>query len=211
MPFAADTPAQVRLKIRQGQIQGPTAGLCPGYAQANLVVLPQALAYDFLLFAQRNPRACPLLEVSDTGSRLLTDIAPGADIATDLPKYRVYEHGAMVCERTDVSSLWRDDLVSFLIGCSFSFEADLLEAGIPVRHIEEGRNVPMYITNIPCAPAGAFHGNMVVSMRPMSIATPSAASRSPAPCPGCTARPYTLAILRSSAYATSTGRILATR
>lgn len=92
----------------------------------------------------------------------------GADIATDLPKYRVYEHGAMVCERTDVSSLWRDDLVSFLIGCSFSFEADLLEAGIPVRHIEEGRNVPMYITNIPCAPAGAFHGNMVVSMRPMS-------------------------------------------
>ena len=143
MPFAADTPAQVRLKIRQGQIQGPTAGLCPGYAQANLVVLPQALAYDFLLFAQRNPRACPLLEVSDTGSRLLTDIAPGADIATDLPKYRVYEHGAMVCERTDVSSLWRDDLVSFLIGCSFSFEADLLEAGIPVRHIEEGRNVPM--------------------------------------------------------------------
>ena len=168
MPFAADTPAQVRLKIRQGQIQGPTAGLCPGYAQANLVVLPQALAYDFLLFAQRNPRACPLLEVSDTGSRLLTDIAPGADIATDLPKYRVYEHGAMVCERTDVSSLWRDDLVSFLIGCSFSFEADLLEAGIPVRHIEEGRNVPMYITNIPCAPAGAFHGNMVVSMRPMS-------------------------------------------
>ena len=168
MPFAADTPAQVRLKIRQGQIQGPTAGLCPGYAQANLVVLPQALAYDFLLFAQRNPRACPLLEVSDTGSRLLTDIAPGADIATDLPKYRVYEHGAMVCERTDVSSLWRDDLVSFLIGCSFSFEADLLEAGIPVRHIEEGRNVPMYITNIPCAPAGAFHGSMVVSMRPMS-------------------------------------------
>lgn len=168
MPFAVDTPAQVRLKIRQGQIQGPTAGLCPGYAQANLVVLPQALAYDFLLFAQRNPRACPLLEVSDTGSRLLTDIAPGADIATDLPKYRVYEHGAMVCERTDVSSLWRDDLVSFLIGCSFSFEADLLEAGIPVRHIEEGRNVPMYITNIPCAPAGTFHGNMVVSMRPMS-------------------------------------------
>ena len=170
MPFAADTPAQVRLKIRQGQIQGPTAGLCPGYAQANLVVLPQALAYDFLLFAQRNPRACPLLEVSDTGSRLLTDIAPGADIATDLPKYRVYERGAMVCERTDVSSLWRDDLVSFLIGCSFSFEADLLEAGIPVRHIEEGRNVPMYITNIPCAPAGAFHGNMVVSMRPCARA-----------------------------------------
>lgn len=169
MDYTVSSPAQVRQLIRQGQIQGPTAGLCAGYAQANLVVLPQSLAYDFLLFAQRNPRACPLLEVSDTGSRLLREIAPGADIATDIPKYRVYEHGVLTGEYTDVSRFWRDDLVSFLIGCSFSFEADLLEAGVPVRHIEEGRNVPMYVTSIPCAPAGVFHGNMVVSMRPMPV------------------------------------------
>lgn len=167
---------------------------------------------NFLLFAQRNPRACPLLEVSDTGSRLLTDIAPGADIATDLPKYRVTST-ARWCANAPTylrsgGTIWW----SFLIGCSFSFEADLLEAGIPVRHIEEGRNVPMYITNIPCAPAGAFHGNMVVSMRPMSY---SDAIRSiqitGAHAPGARRAPYTLAILRSSAYATSTGRILATR
>jgi uncharacterized protein YcsI (UPF0317 family) len=120
-----------------------------------------------LLFAQRNPKACPLLEVTDTGSRFLKEIAKGADIATDLPKYRVYEHGVMTGEYTDVSHLWRDDLVSFLIGCSFSFEGELLEASVPVRHIEENRNVPMYLTNIPCTPAGVFHGNMVVSMRPM--------------------------------------------
>ena len=169
MDYTVSSPAQVRQLIRQGQIQGPTAGLCAGYAQANLVVLPQSLAYDFLLFAQRNPRACPLLEVSDTGSRLLREIAPGADIATDIPKYRVYEHGVLTGEYTDVSRFWRDDLVSFLIGCSFSFEADLLEAGVPVRHIEEGCNVPMYVTSIPCAPAGVFHGNMVVSMRPMPV------------------------------------------
>ena len=169
MDYTVSSPAQVRQLIRQGQIQGPTAGLCAGYAQANLVVQPQSLAYDFLLFAQRNPRACPLLEVSDTGSRLLREIAPGADIATDIPKYRVYEHGVLTGEYTDVSRFWRDDLVSFLIGCSFSFEADLLEAGVPVRHIEEGCNVPMYVTSIPCAPAGVFHGNMVVSMRPMPV------------------------------------------
>ena len=163
----AEAPVQVRERIRRGELTGPTAGLCPGYAQANLVVLPRALAYDFLLYAQRNPRACPLLEVTDTGSRTLKRIAPGADIATDLPRYRVWEHGELTGEYTDVSAFWRDDLVSFLIGCSFSFEDDLLQAGVPVRHIEEGRNVPMYLTNIACEPAGVFHGSMVVSMRPM--------------------------------------------
>lgn len=162
-----ETPAQVREKIRRGELTGPTAGLCPGYAQANLVVLPKALAYDFLLFAQRNPKSCPLLEVTDTGDRRLHNIAKDADIATDLPRYRVWEHGKLVGEYTDVSAFWREDLVSFLIGCSFSFEDDLLQAGVPVRHIEEGRNVPMFLTNIPCEPAGVFHGNMVVSMRPM--------------------------------------------
>ncbi len=161
------SPAQVRQRIRSGEFTGQTSGLCPGYAQANLVVLPKEYAYDFLLFAQRNPKACPLLEVSDTGSRFLKDMAPGADIATDIPRYRIYENGVLTREVTDASPFWRDDLVSFLIGCSFSFEADLLEAGIPVRQIEEGCNVPMYDTSLPCSPAGVFHGNMVVSMRPI--------------------------------------------
>ena len=170
MDLRTASPADVRARIRAGEITGPTAGMCGGYAQANLVVLPKAQAYDFLLFAQRNPRSCPLLEVTDEGSRLLRTVAPGADIASDIPRYRVYENGALTGEYTDVSSFWRDDLVSFLIGCSFSFEEDLLQAGIPVRHIEQGRNVPMYLTNIPCAPAGVFHGNMVVSMRPLPYA-----------------------------------------
>jgi uncharacterized protein YcsI (UPF0317 family) len=141
--------------------------MCSGYAQANLAVLPKDLAYDFLLFTQRNPRSCPVLEVSDLGSRTLSFLAKDADIATDIPKYRFYKKGVLEGEYDDVRELWRKDFVTFLIGCSFSFEAELLEAGIPVRHIEEGRNVPMYRTSIECAPAGVFHGNMVVSMRPI--------------------------------------------
>lgn len=163
-------PADVRRLIREGEITGPTAGMCGGYAQANLVVLPKALAYDFLLFAQRNPKPCPILEVSDEGSRELHKIAPGCDIARDIPKYRVYDRGVLRGEYEDVSEFWREDFVSFLIGCSFSFEGELLEAGVPVRHIEEGRNVPMYVTNLQCEPAGAFAGPMVVSMRPLPAA-----------------------------------------
>lgn len=167
MDYTNMSPREVRALIREGKICRPTSGMCAGYAQANLVVLPKSQAFDFLLFAQRNPRPCPILEVSDAGARELKYIAPGADIARDIPKYRVYEKGVMVGEYTDVSQFWRDDLVSFLIGCSFSFEAALLEAGVPVRHIEEDRNVPMYDTNIECLSAGMFHGNMVVSMRPL--------------------------------------------
>lgn len=161
------SPAEVREMIRKAQIQTPTSGMCPGFAQANLVVLPMKYAYDFLLYTQRNPKACPLLEVSDTGSRFLKKIAPGADIAKDIPKYRVYRNGELIEERISVEDLWREDLVSFLIGCSFSFESELIEAGIEMRHNTEGVNVPMYLTNIPCEPAGCFHGNMVVSMRPI--------------------------------------------
>ena len=133
------------------------------------MVLPKDLAWDFLLFCQRNPKACPLLEVADAGQRSFARFAPGSDIATDLPRYRVYRDGELVAEPTDVAEYFdaRDDLVSFLIGCSFSFESALLEADIPVRQIEEGVNVPMYRTNIPCEAAGVFHGNMVVSMRPI--------------------------------------------
>lgn len=167
MDYSKESPAKVRQLIREGKITAPTAGMCAGYAQANLAVMPKDLAYDFLLFTQRNPKSCPVLEVSDVGSRKLKFIAKDADIATDIPKYRIYEHGYLTGEYTDVSAFWRDDLVSFLIGCSFSFESELLETDIPVRHIEEGCNVPMYLTNIPCTPAGIFSGNMVVSMRPL--------------------------------------------
>lgn len=160
------TPKEVRLKIRKGEITGQTSGMCPGYAQANLVVLPKDLAYDFLLFTQRNPRSCPLLEVTDLGSPYTKFIAD-ADIASDIPKYRVYKKGELTDVLTDIHDIWQDDFVAFLIGCSFSFEEALLEDGIPVRHIEEGRNVPMYNTSIPCTSAGVFHGNMVVSMRPI--------------------------------------------
>ena len=167
MDLCNAVPADVRRMIRAGEITGPTAGMCGGYAQANLVILPKALAYDFLLFAQRNPKPCPILEVSDVGSRELSIVAKDCDIARDFPKYRVYDKGVLRGEYTDVSEFWQDDFVSFLIGCSFSFEAELLEAGLPVRHIEQGCNVPMFVTNIACEPAGVFSGNMVVSMRPM--------------------------------------------
>ena len=166
-PYENTAPLAVRQKIRTGEITGQTSGMCLGYAQANLAVLPKDLAYDFLLFTQRNPKPCPILEVSDVGDPCLHKIAKDCNIATDIPKYRVYEKGVMVGEYTDVTKFWRDDLVAFLIGCSFSLESELLESGVTVRHIEEGKNVPMYLTNIPCKPAGVFSGNMVVSMRPL--------------------------------------------
>jgi len=139
-----------------------------GFVQANLVMLPRDWAFDFLLFCRRNAKPCPLLDVTDPGDPEPKAVAPGADLRTDLPTYRVWQHGELVAEPTDVCDYWRDDLVSFLIGCSFTFENALLEAGVPVRHIEEKVNVPMYRTNIACQPAGRFHGPMVVSMRPMT-------------------------------------------
>ena len=167
MDYAKMSPAEVRQLIREGKITTQTSGMCDGYAQGNLLVLPMAQAYDFLLFTQRNPKSCPVLEVGDVGSRLVKRMANGGDIAKDIPKYRVWENGILTGEYTDVSHLWRDDFVYFLIGCSFSFEGELLAANVPVRHIEEGKNVPMYLTNIETDPAGIFHGKTVVSMRPM--------------------------------------------
>ena len=160
-------PNEIRKRIREGNFNRPTAGYCPGYAQANLVVLPKELAYDFLLFTQRNPKACPVLEVLDPGDRSMKFLAKNADIATDIPKYRIFEKGICTGEYANVEAFWREDLVSFLIGCSFSFEEELIQAGISIRHIEEDINVPMYQTNIPCISAGVFSGNMVVSMRPI--------------------------------------------
>ena len=167
MNYMDKKPDEIRQLIRKGEIKGPTAGMCGGYAQANLCVLPKEYAYDFLLFAMRNPKSCPVLEVADVGSRELKKIASGADIATDIPKYRVWKNGELCGEYTDVSDFWREDLVSFLIGCSFSFESELIAAGIDVRHITQGCNVPMYLTNIDCEPAVVFSGKMVVSMRPI--------------------------------------------
>lgn len=161
------SPSAVRALIRAGQLRRPTAGLAPGYAQGNLVVLPQKYAYDFLLFAQRNPKPCPILEVSDVGSREFCMTAKDSDIARDIPRYCIYKEGQLIETVDSVESYWRDDLVSFLLGCSFSFEAPLIDAGIPIRHIEEQRNVPMFVTNIETTPAGIFSGPLVVSMRPI--------------------------------------------
>ena len=161
------TPQELRQHIRTGQWRRPTAGLAPGFTQANLAIVPRELAYDFLLFCQRNPKPCPILEVFDPGDPEPREFAPGADIRTDIPYYRVYRHGVLTDEVDDITPFWRDDLVSFLLGCSFTFEHPLMEAGIGIRHIELGLNVPMFTTNRPCKSAGTFHGPMVVSMRPI--------------------------------------------
>jgi uncharacterized protein YcsI (UPF0317 family) len=159
--------ASVRRQAREGKLTTHTSGLAPGFVQANLVVVPHDLAFDFMLFCRRNPKPCPLLDVTDPGSPEPAVVAPGADLRTDLPRYRVYRHGELIEEPTDLRGWWRDDLVAFLIGCSFTFENALLEAGLPLRHLEQGCNVPMYRTSIACRPAGVFRGPMVVSMRPM--------------------------------------------
>jgi uncharacterized protein YcsI (UPF0317 family) len=167
--MAIDTrhPREIRADIRSGKLTGVTAGFGQGYVQANLAVLPREHAYDFLLFCQRNPRPCPLIEVTDVGSPEPVGVAPGADLRTDLPRYRIYKDGVLADEVTDATPYWRDDLVAFLLGCSFTFEWALLEAGIRLWHVEQGRNVAMWRTSIPCRPAGGFHGPMVVSMRPI--------------------------------------------
>lgn len=161
------SPRELRLRMRRGEWLAPTSGLAPGFAQANLVVVPHETAYDFLVFCQRNPKPCPLIEVTDPGSPEPVRSAPGADLRTDLPRYRVYRRGRLESEEREITRYWRDDLVAFLLGCSFTFEAAMRRAGIPVRHIADARNVPMYVTNLACRPAGALHGPMVVSMRPL--------------------------------------------
>lgn len=166
--YDAMAPARARRLFRENALVRPTAGMCGGYAQCNLIVLPSALAADFREFARRNPFSCPVLEESEKGSRVLRHIAGDVDLARDFPKYRVWRDGRLTGEPLDVAELWNDDLVAFLIGCSFSFEDALLRAGLPVRHIQEGCNVPMYRTSIDCQPYGPFAGKMVVSMRPMT-------------------------------------------
>ncbi|HTU22629.1 MAG TPA: putative hydro-lyase [Gemmataceae bacterium] len=171
------TGAELRQQARIGELTGPTPGLALGYVQANLVVVPRDIAFDFLLFCQRNPQPCPLLDVTDPGCPEPSRAAPGADLRTDVPRYWAYRYGELIEEPTDLFGWWRDDLVGFLLGCSFTFENALMKAGIPVRHVEQGCNVPMYRTNIACQPAGIFAGPMVVSMRPLTPAQAEAATR----------------------------------
>ena len=163
-----------RLAVRSGAHRGPTSGLAPGYVQGNLAILPKALAEDFRIFCERNPKPCPLIGMSAPGDPRVPDLGDDLDIRTDLPRYRLWRNGALVAEPDDISDVWRDDLVSFVIGCSFSFEEALTQAGIELRHITCNSNVPMYRTNVATAEAGPFHGPLVVSMRPM---TPADAKR----------------------------------
>lgn len=160
-------PSEVRQLCRSGELTTPTPGLALGYVQANLVILPYDLAFEFLLFCQRNPKPCPILDVTEVGDPEPKLLAPGADLRTDLPRYRIFRQGQFVEETTDIRSLWRDDFVAFLIGCSFSFENAMLNAGLSVRHIEERKNVPMYKTSIDCLPSRTFSSSLVVSMRPL--------------------------------------------
>ena len=169
-PIPMSTGLDVRRECRSARLDGPTAGLAPGYVQGNLAILPRDWADDFLRFCQANPRPCPLLGVSEAGSPALPALGADLDVRTDLPHYRVWEHGKLMTSPTDVMSVWRDDLVSFVIGCSFSFEEALLQNDIPLRHITRGCNVAMYRTNIATQSAGRFHGPLVVSMRPMKPA-----------------------------------------
>lgn len=141
-------PAEVRAVLRRGDYTGRTAGLCSRRAQANLVVLPRDWAYDFLVFAHRNSKPCPLIDVTDPGDPVPRQVAPSADLRTDVPRYRIYRDGGLAEEVSDIASFWRSDLVAFLLGCSYTFEQALIEAGLPVRHSEIGCTVPMYITNM---------------------------------------------------------------
>jgi len=161
-----DQPAALRAAIRSGNYRAPTSGLAPGYVQANIVIVPAQYAADFLTFCTRNPKPCPLLETSPApGSPQLPRLG-AIDIRTDVGRYRVFHDGVCTGETDDITPLWRDDLVTFALGCSFSFEEALMADGLEVRNISEGRNVPMYRTAINCVPAGPFHGQLVVSMRP---------------------------------------------
>ena len=169
------TPAEARKAFRAG-LNRPTSGLCLGYTQVNLLAVPQKCAFDFLLFAQRNPKPMPIIGVLEAG-QTSSDLLAGGDIRTDVPAYRIYRDGELTDEVTDASAAWREDMVSFLIGCSFTFESALMDEGIDITHISQGVNVPMYRTSIPTEQAGIFSGPLVVSMRPVPAARAADAVR----------------------------------
>jgi uncharacterized protein YcsI (UPF0317 family) len=164
------TPAALRRRMRSGEITGNTSGMAPGYVQCNLVILPADAAADFLRFCQANPRPCPLIACSANPGDWALPRLGAIDLRTDLPAYRVFRDGALTEERGDITDLWQEDFVAFALGCSFSFEEALIAAGLEVRNVSAGVNVPMYRSNLPCEAAGPFRGNMVVSMRPFRAA-----------------------------------------
>ena len=207
--YSKTSPEEIWKLIRSGEIDYPTAGMCAGYAQANLVILPKKYAEDFKEFARKNPKPCPILEVVE-GTPDVHDMGEGSNIVTDIPRYFIYRDGVRTEEVTDASSYWEDDFTGFLIGCSFSFEEALMRAGIEVRHIAMGCNVPMYKTNIQCESAGVFEGPMVVSMRPMTPENAKRAKEITDRYPNVHGGPVQIAIRRPSALRTSTGRTTAT-
>ena len=166
--LAGASAGAVRLAIRSGDWRGTTHGLASGHVQANLAIVPEAYALDFMRFCQRNPKPCPLLDVTDTGDPEFRQIAPGSDVRTDLPRYSVYRDGASAGEVDDLRGIWRDDLVAFAMGCSLSFDAVLLRNGLDVKHLERpGGRIAVYTSGLDCVPAGPFAGPMVVSLRPV--------------------------------------------
>jgi uncharacterized protein YcsI (UPF0317 family) len=167
---SALSPRAERLRIRAGAFAGQTAGLAPGFVQGNIAILPADYATEFLRFCQANPKPCPLLAVSEPGDPFLPGLGDDVDIRSDVPRYRIFRDGVLESEPADIGSVWRDDLVTFVIGCSFSFEEALIADGIVLRHVAMKRNVAMYRTHLACRPAGRFTGNMVVSMRPLKAA-----------------------------------------
>jgi len=166
-----ETAAQAaRARIRSGAFTGPTSGLAPGMVQGNLAILPAESAGEFLQFCQQNPKPCPVIGMSAPGNPMLPMLGGDIDIRTDVPRYRLWRDGKVVEEPVEIRDHWRDDLVAFLLGCSFSFEEALIAGGLRIRHIDQGRNVPMYKTNVATSPAGRFAGPLVVSMRPFRAA-----------------------------------------
>lgn len=164
------TPYQLRQGIRTSEFTQNTSGLMPGYVQCNLVIVPAAYANDFKLFCELNAQACPLISYSSApGKRLVPDMGEDIDIATDIPSYQVYRYGNTGIGVNNIADVWQDDFIYFLLGCSFSFEEALEKQGVEVRNITEGKNVPMYITNVDCKPVNQFRGKLVVSMRPMTL------------------------------------------
>ena len=165
-----NNPHNARQAIRQGQAFSTTAGLAPGYTQGNLAILRRDLALDFMRYCQRNPKPCPLVGVSETGNPHLPTLGHDLDIRTDIASYNVYRNGELTETVSDISHLWQDDFVAFVIGCSFSFEQALVSEGVALRHLDENLTVSMWRTNIETLPAGPFRGGMVVSMRPLRAA-----------------------------------------
>ena len=176
-------PAAFRAAVRRGEFRGTTAGLLPGFVQANLIVLPADWALEFIEFCVRNPRPCPLLDVTAVGSSDPRRLARGADLRTDVPGYRVFAQGGFR-EATDLHQVWDEDSVGFLLGCSFTFERAFLAAGIPLRHVEQGTTVPMYRTSLPCIRTARLAGPTVVSMRPIPQALVERATEISARYPG---------------------------